>query len=133
MMSSAARRCAVLLEDRPGSPCMLRLPGSCAVTGKGTCRSASSCVCPAHTARLARCQTRSQLARPMPGLTACGRAQLDSFNKASAKSQRRLSRLFSGRKSPKTPSPGGGSTPGTSGAPPALTLEEMLLFQTVSA
>ena len=56
--------------------------------------------------------------------------QLDSFNKASAKSGRRLSRLFSGRKSPKTPSPGGGSTPGGS-APASLTLEEMLLYQTV--
>ena len=57
--------------------------------------------------------------------------QLDSFNKANTRGTRRLSKLFSGRKSPKTPSPGGGSTPGGS-APGNLTLEEMLLYQTVS-
>ena len=57
--------------------------------------------------------------------------QLDSFNKANTRGTRRLSKLFSGRKSPKTPSPGGGSTPGGS-APATLTLEEMLLYQTVS-
>lgn len=57
--------------------------------------------------------------------------QLDSFSKASTRSGRRLSRLFSGRKSPKTPSPGGSTTPGSTATPPPMTLDDMMLYQTV--
>ena len=71
-----------------------------------------------------------QLARVNGVPLSFANVQLDSFNKANTRGSRRLSKLFSGRKSPKTPSPGGGSTPGGPGAP-ALTLEEMLLYQTV--
>ncbi|KAK9815534.1 hypothetical protein WJX72_005298 [[Myrmecia] bisecta] len=58
--------------------------------------------------------------------------QVDTFNKAaSAKGGGKFSRLFSSRKSPlKTPSPSG-STPATPGQPPqAITLDDMLVYQT---
>ena len=61
----------------------------------------------------------------------CGDAvQVDSFNRAqSGRMSRRISRLWSGKKSPKTPSPEGKTmtTPGGGN----VTLDEMLIYQPV--
>ena len=58
--------------------------------------------------------------------------QVDSFNRAqSGKMSRRISRLWSGKKSPKTPSPEGKGLYSQPSGGTNVTLDEMLIYQPV--
>jgi hypothetical protein len=64
--------------------------------------------------------------------------QLDSFNKAASTKGPRFARLFSARRSPKTPSRDGNTSPtGASGQTPLpqpmMSLDDMLVYQMVSS